>query len=34
MKYLLKTIIYIILTIVFIFAFAPKKEIILFGEQI
>jgi hypothetical protein len=34
MKYLLKTIIYIILTIIFIFAFAPKKEIILFGEQI
>ena len=34
MIYILRIIIYIILTIVFIFAFAPKKEILLLGEQI
>jgi hypothetical protein len=33
MIYILRFIIYIILTIVFIFIFAPKKEILFFGEQ-
>jgi hypothetical protein len=34
MRYVLKTIIYIVVTVIFIFAFAPKKEIILLGEQV
>jgi hypothetical protein len=33
-KYILRVIIYIILTVVFIFVFAPKKEILLLGEQV
>jgi hypothetical protein len=34
MIYILRIIIYTILTIIFIFTFAPKKEILLLGEQI